>query len=117
VALTATAALLAALGACGGEDPPPDPCAPPPRFAELSTTVLEVSCVECHSARVTGVARRGAPVGVDFDSFALAEPSKAALADAITSGRMPPPSAANVTPTTPEGRELAAGWRTCGYAP
>jgi hypothetical protein len=118
--LAATAALLGALGAlaaCGGEEPPPDPCATPPRFTELSGSVLQVSCLGCHSQRVSGLARRGAPVGVDFDTFALAEPSKAALADAITSGRMPPTSASNVVPTTAEGRQLAAGWRTCGYAP
>lgn len=116
VARTAIAG-LAASAACGGEEPPPDPCATPPRFAEVSSTVLQVSCVGCHSERVTGLARRGAPADVNFDSFALAEPHKAALADAITSGRMPPPSASNVVPTTPAGRELAAGWRTCGYAP
>ena len=99
--------------ACG--DGPSDPCEDPVSFA--STIRPEVTlpyCEGCHASTPSGVARNGAPAGYDFDDPQRVSALAFELANAITSGTMPPsrysaPSAAE--------RERVVEWRRCGYAP
>jgi uncharacterized membrane protein len=81
-----------------------------PTFAELERGLL-VSCRGCHSAQVTGAARRNAPPGVDFDTYEIFS----ALADnavlLVENRLMPPP--AGEGPTESQRNQLFA-WAACG---
>ena len=121
----AVAALLSSLTACSGtegsdqsqtKEPFPTfngDCSTVkavPTFAELEQGLL-VICRSCHSAQVTGAARRNAPPGVDFDTFEIFS----ALADnavlLVQNRLMPPP--AGEGPTESQKNQLFA-WAACG---
>ncbi len=66
------------------------------RCASDGPTLIAGKCLQCHSVAVTGSARGGAPVGVDFDTAADVQRQATAIrADAVDlSGiTMPPPGA------------------------
>ncbi|MCK6545503.1 hypothetical protein L6R52_06505 [Myxococcota bacterium] len=109
----ATVALPWLLTACGGDAP--DPCADAPTYTNDVAPITEARCLGCHSAAFTGDRRSGAPAGYDFDDLARIQPNLAAFADAITSGRMPPPSTGVVT--TQEERQIVRAWRACDFKP
>lgn len=54
--------------------------------------IFSPSCIFCHSSANSGAARHGAPVGIDYDTFALAKASAGIGNSAIQSGSMPPGS-------------------------
>lgn len=107
----ATLALPWLFAACGGD--PPDSCADAPTYTNDVAMIAEARCLGCHSAAFTGDRRSGAPPGFDFDDFDLVQPNVAAFADAITSGRMPPPTTGVVT--SMEERTIVRAWRACGF--
>lgn len=96
-----------------GEDTP-EVCSQPVRFPALSASVLQPYCAECHSSLQQGQARNGAPEALDFDTYEDVEPVAAAVANAITSGSMPP---ATLPRPDPAERQLAEDWRRCGFLP
>lgn len=99
--------------ACGADDPGSESvCLEEVTFSMLRTAVLETHCLECHSSAVQGTARQGAPGALNFDAY---DPDDApALANAITSGAMPPPDRPRLSV---EERALASTWRRCGFRP
>jgi uncharacterized membrane protein len=93
--------------------PVPASCAGPervPTFGDLQRGILPI-CLGCHSAKVTGDARHGAPDGVNFDTYE--ELAKAAeIASYLVRNRlMPAPDGQG--PTEEQRRELY-DWTACG---
>ena len=41
-------------------------------YTQVLQQIFQPSCLSCHSSNLTGTARNGAPVGVNFDTFANA---------------------------------------------
>lgn len=116
---TALAFALAWASACGSDpvDPVPPECKPPPGYAVDIEPLVARACRGCHSAELSGPARRGAPVGLDYDTAAdLATPERrSAFIDAITSGRQPPPTLDPPIEVTADERAQVSAWRLCGY--
>jgi hypothetical protein len=88
-----------------------------PTAQSFGTAFLETYCLSCHSQSVTGAARQGATMGVDFDTLddvrrqlALIDMHVAARPNATNTG-MPP--AQRPQPTQQE-RELLGQWLACG---
>lgn len=107
-------AILTASGwvACGSAEVI-DPCAGSPTYTNDIRPIVEARCLSCHSSALAGAARNGAPAGLDFDSFDSTEPNLATFADAITSGREPPPESGLAT--TEAERDVVQAWRACSY--
>jgi hypothetical protein len=102
---------LALLAGCDGEAPPPAaiPCEDV-GWDGLAEPVLTTWCTPCHAATVPEEDRRGAPLGVDFDTWAGA----AMWADRIAvraapGGAMPPAGG-----MTDDERERLIRWAECG---
>lgn len=113
-------ALLCLVSACGTEPLPPDECADAPSFAKnILPGVVTRTCLSCHSASKVGADRHLAPEDLNYDSFASLTSTavRSAFADAITSGRMPPPTLTPPVTTTAEEKTLVDRWRYCGYQP
>ena len=106
--------VLALAAACGGEAGP-DPCDDGPSYTNQVAPIVAEKCVTCHSRDLAGSARSGAPDGLDFDDFPTLQPVVASVADAITSGRMPPVGVGGAVATTAEERRIVDRWRSCGY--
>lgn len=106
-------ALLAAVGC--GDDETVDPCVDAPTFTNDVQPIAAAKCVTCHSDELSGPARNGAPPHLDFGSYDQIEPDRFAFADAITSGRMPPPGEPGTLPVSREERALVDAWRRCGF--
>ena len=88
-------------------------CAPPPAdcptWEGLAEPFLTTWCTPCHATTVSPADRRGAPVGMDFDTHAAAAVWAEAIAEAVASERMPP--AGGVDPLQ---REALSAWVACG---
>lgn len=105
---------------CGGDpvDPVRPECQPPPGYAAAIEPLVARACRGCHSSELTGPARQGAPVGLDYDTaadLATAE-RRSDFVDAITSGRQPPPTLDPPIEVTADERAQVSAWRLCGYA-
>ncbi len=83
----------------------------------FGTAFLQAYCLSCHSQSVTGDARQGAPLGLDFDTLGevhLQLPlidTHAAAGPRATNTAMPP--AQHPQPTQQE-REKLGQWLACG---
>lgn len=99
---------------CGG-DSSARPCRDAPTYANDVRPLTEASCLGCHSEQLSGIARRGAPETLNYDSFELIEPHRQAFANAFTSGIMPPPDS-GLTVNSLE-RDIVSSWRRCGFLP
>jgi len=99
--------------ASGAECPPSGG----PTSADFGRAFLEAHCLSCHSASVTGRAREGAPVGMDFDTpeavrrWAEDIDSHSAAGPASVNTAMPP--ASRPTPSMDERVKLGQ-WLSCG---
>lgn len=100
------------LAACG-EDPAPDPCVDAPTYTNDIAGIVEVRCLDCHSTSKVGPARQGAPEGLNYNTYDLTQPNFLAFSNALTSGRMPPPTG-GVPGTTPFERDVVDEWQRCG---
>jgi hypothetical protein len=105
-------------GGCGGGDGPPTEasCDPRLRWDNFGSTFMTQYCTTCHSSKVQGGQRRGAPTDHDFDT----QDGVQASIDHIDATAGSGPGATNVymppygpTPTTFE-REQLASWLACG---
>lgn len=83
----------------------------------FGTAFIQTHCVSCHSKSVTGTARAGATVGVDFDTLdevrrqrALID-THAAVGPNASNTEMPPASRPQ---PTQEEREKLGQWLACG---
>lgn len=110
-------AALIALAFAGCGDPPlADPCIDTPTYTnQIKPMILDTKCLQCHSMMLKMQARQGAPEGIDFDTYELAQPHFDAMSSAITSGREPPPTLMPKIEVTPAERELVSDWRSCMY--
>ena len=81
-----------------------------PTFANVS--VFSAVCTTCHSSTKTGAARNAAPVGLDFDTFAAAQPHATKAVSEVFNGAMPP-NGASAQLTETQRTELYA-WGLCG---
>ena len=52
--------------------------------------ILDLYCIGCHSSQVSGAARNGAPLPVNFDSYEAAAANAGIANSRIQSGSMPP---------------------------
>jgi uncharacterized membrane protein len=66
-------------------------------------------CTSCHSSTLSASARQGAPVGVDFDTYAAAVNNIDSGLREIEDGRMPPSN----TLSTDELTQIET-WASCG---
>lgn len=88
-----------------------------PTASDFGRAFLETHCLSCHSARVTGEARAGAPAGVDFDTpeavraWAEAIDRHSAAGPASVNTGMPPSS--HPAPSMDERVKLGQ-WLACG---
>jgi len=109
--------LGALIAACGTEVPGPLPqCVTSPTYAKDIKALSDRACVRCHDQDKVNMARQGAPLGLDFNTFELIA-DKSKFADAITSGREPPMNTMPAIEITAEERALVSNWRICGYLP
>lgn len=119
--------LLILFVACGGTDEEPPAARRQPTGALCSTTsTLSYAtfgepfarhyCVVCHASTVSGPARAGAPVGLDFDSVGGLRAAAARIDRVAAAGPdhtntdMPP---GNPRPSLDERTRLGA-WLACG---
>ncbi|KFE68994.1 hypothetical protein [Hyalangium minutum] len=89
-----------------------------PSAQNFGTAFMQTYCLSCHSKSVTGTARAGATVGVDFDTLdevrrqrAMIDTHAAAGPNA-TNKEMPPASIPHQP--TQEEREKLGQWLACG---
>jgi hypothetical protein len=66
--------------------------------------LLETNCTACHASTLSGAARGGAPVGIDYDTYELAVANAASGNASIQAGTMPPGG------LSPGNRALFAQW-------
>lgn len=99
---------------CGCQPAGPDEVPPTVDCDEADIQAYEdlpiwTSCTECHASDLTGAWRKGAPEGVDFDSYdaAVAEAEDAAIEVYI--GNMP-----FTGDVTEEEKEQLYAWALCG---
>jgi len=125
------------LSACSGDDDPKPPTTTPDPPEATATTgatgdtgtttttdvcdiatwdvaaepVLRTWCTPCHASTIEGEARRGAPIGMDFDTWELASSFAALIRGAAVpdDARMPPEGIASA-----EDRMWLAHWVDCG---
>jgi uncharacterized membrane protein len=84
-----------------------------PTFEDLQMGILPI-CLGCHSARVTGAARHGAPDGLNFDTYEEFESVADTASYLVSQHEMPAPSGDG--PTDSERNQLYA-WAACGTPP
>ncbi len=110
LALLLSASLLPACDdGGGGHDGPDIDCttATVPKFAEMTAWA---KCTTCHSSTLTSDARRGAPMDVNYDTYAGAK-AKAQLAmDEVYAGEMPLPGNPELTE---EEKTQIYTWASC----
>ena len=83
-----------------------------PTYDEVA---IFAKCTMCHSSTLTGDARNGAAVAVNFDTFEAAKASAISGSSLVQSGSMPPMNS-GITVTEDEAEELAL-WAMCGTPP
>src|SRR2546423_1745019 len=92
--------------ACG-TSPAMDPCRMTPTFTnDVFPMIVMPKCLTCHSTARMGIDRNNAPSDLNFDSYELVMANEAKFADAIVSGREPPPMMGQLTATTETERQL-----------
>ena len=62
----------------------------PVTYTEHIKPILDRRCTGCHSSALGGVDRRGAPLGVDYDTYQAAKVSADDAEKRIQAGVMPP---------------------------
>jgi uncharacterized membrane protein len=67
--------------------------------------LLDSSCIGCHASTLQGAARNGAPLGVNFDSYAAAHQSASRANARIQAGTMPKSG-----PLTAQEKALFLAW-------
>lgn len=109
------------LVACGGDLPDPPPTRPAVEdtggtadcgtatWATVGQSFLLTYCTSCHNRHLADDRRKGAPLGVDFDSLAALRSHGDRVLDRTIDGTMPPSGG-------PTEREIArfADWLACG---
>ncbi len=70
---------------------------------------LELHCMECHASTVGGLARQGAPRGVDYDTYMDAVKYASSGNAWVQDGGMPP-----AAPLSPDGKALFQSWIDSG---
>jgi len=71
--------------------------------------LLQTHCLSCHSSTLVGLARQGAPAGVDYDAYAAAVKYASSGNTWVQSGGMPP-----VGPLEPVDKALFQSWLESG---
>ncbi len=100
--------------ACAGDEV--DPCVDAPTYESGVRDVLDDKCVDCHHTSKMGIDRNGAPDTLNFDDFETLQDDVVAIADAITSGKMPPRGTPDAPPgTSAAQRDTVTEWRRCGF--
>jgi uncharacterized membrane protein len=105
------------LAACGSDSDDPSlasgACAadagPVPLYSQVDAFN---TCTKCHSAKLTGSARREAPANVNFDTYEAAKANAEEAVSQVHGGSMPPASA-KLTLTAAEKDDLYR-WGLCG---
>ncbi|MEM6926381.1 MAG: hypothetical protein AAF602_05605, partial [Myxococcota bacterium] len=108
--------MLLALSACGPRTPSAAPTADTGEACAVTwdgfaKPFVDTWCTPCHSAEVVGVDRRGAPEGIDFETYPKARQWSLLMADAVESTDFPMPPAGGITDAE---REALRVWVECG---
>lgn len=80
---------------------------PAKKFSEMSA--VWAKCTACHSSAVTGAARGGAPVDINYDTYAAAKAEATPAASEVAEGAMPPGGG-----LTDAEKEQIYAWAQCG---
>jgi uncharacterized membrane protein len=80
-----------------------------PKYADV--TIFQ-KCTMCHSSKLSGSARRSAPMEINFDTYAAAEKNASQAVGDVKAGNMPP-RGSGVTVTDAEKTQLEL-WEMCG---
>lgn len=96
------------VGGCGNDLPDVQCTGDTPAYSDVSA--LE-KCATCHSSKLSGSARRGAPGNINFDTEAAAKSQAEDAASEVNGGDMPP-SGSGVTLTADEKQALYK-WALC----
>ena len=90
-------------------------CKPAPSYAkDVLPTVFKVHCTHCHGADKTGAARKGAPVGNNWDRLASAAANVDRIIARLQAGTMPADAPGSVPPAK---LDLIRSWKACGLQP
>lgn len=104
-----TVLAIGALASACGEDLPDVSCdGTVPEYSEVAA--LE-KCSTCHSSKLSGTERRGAPDSVNFDTQAAAEAKAEKASEEVNEGAMPPASS-DIKLTDAEKQDLYK-WALC----
>lgn len=76
--------------------------------------VFASNCLACHSSTLTGSNRKGAPSGIDFDTYEAASARSAqAIMRAVTMMNMPP-SSSSLPKLNEEQKQALTNWQAIG---
>ncbi len=102
--------LVASPGCIGGGSPPAIDCSVEavPTYDQVGAFKL---CSACHSSRLQGAERQGAPGSINYDTYDAAERRKTSTQRVVAEGSMPPPGAFALTEFT---EHQVYVWYQCG---
>jgi mono/diheme cytochrome c family protein len=104
--------LAFSLAACGGAEADLGACPPNSDAQQLAgRKVVEDSCNVCHASNLTGVSRRGAPEGIDFDNLATVRAEAGEMYGLALEGEMPE---LPYDPLSESDLESMRVWLACG---
>ena len=83
-------------------------------FTEDIAPLFEAKCNYCHNHEKTGVEREGAPVGVDYTTYAASVANAQGALDEILAGEMPPVCEACPSVPNAEQANLLCNWMKQG---
>ena len=83
-------------------------------FTEDIAPLFEAKCNYCHNHEKTGVEREGAPVGVDYTTYAASVENAQGALDEILAGEMPPVCEACPSVPNAEQANLLCNWMKQG---
>ena len=83
-------------------------------FTDDIAPLFEAKCNYCHNHEKTGVEREGAPVGVDYTTYAASVANAQGALDEILAGEMPPVCEACPPVPNAEQANLLCNWMKQG---
>ena len=103
---------LAACGDDGGDGDVLDCESSTLSYDNFGSQFMTNFCLDCHASTVTGGARNGAPVAVNFDDLSLVQAQAGRIKARVNASSLPPPSFP-AAPSATERSDLTE-WIDCG---
>jgi uncharacterized membrane protein len=109
--------MLATIGACGGgggaSSSGSDDCPSEVTYATTAKPFVQKYCISCHSKSVSGTARDGAPVGINFDDEKGLRAHGTHVHEYTDNGRMPPTDDLSLPQPSAFERDAFVEWTVC----